>query len=214
MPSHTDRKAVTSDTSSLQIASYDAARKRPFGIATGVLVSVLIHAALLMATWKGKTPHGIEAGPHVISVWIQAPAPVVLPTPRVPPEPVHAPGKRAVAARERAAAPKALIALPQPAQEPSPNTFAVQPPPAEPPRFDPDAAHKLARSLANTRDPARAATAVGQLDTHPLYPEETDTKLARDIASAKRANCLDGKNSGLLTPLTWLLDKKGSGCKF
>jgi hypothetical protein len=212
MPSHIDHNAVTSDTSSLQIASYDAARKRPVGIATGVLVSVLIHAALLLATWKGRAPQRIEAGPHVISVWLQAPSPVVLPTAPVPPAP--SPGKHAVAAREHTAAPKALIALPQPAREPSPNSFAVQPAPAEPPRFDPDAARKLARSLANTSDPARAATAVGQLDTHPLYPEETDTKLARDIASAKRANCLDGKNASLLTPLSWLFDKKGSGCKF
>ena len=74
-------------------------------------------------------------------------------------------------------------------------------------------ARKLASEKGALQDPARAGTPVAQLDDHPLYPEQRETKLARDIAGAKRGDCKN-TGAGLLSPLIWLLDKKDSGCKF
>ncbi|MES2297208.1 MAG: hypothetical protein V4582_09205 [Pseudomonadota bacterium] len=202
-------------TSSLAPASYDEARRRPFGV--GVVVSLLIHAALLMAAWRAKQPVRVDAGAHVISVWLQAPAPRVLPPRALAPAPVApatpAPSRRTNTPRNGPSQPQELIALPAQAVPAPPSDFKVEQAPAAAPRFDPDAARKTARALATKADPERAATAVGQLDTHPLYPEEEGTRLAREMAKAKRANCLNDKNAGLLTPLGWLFDKKDSGCK-
>ena len=80
-----------------------------------------------------------------------------------------------------------------------------------------NAALKTARKVATEKgalqDPARAGTPVAQLDDHPLYPERTETELARKIDGAKRGDCKN-TGAGLLSPLIWLLDKKDHGCKF
>jgi hypothetical protein len=88
---------------------------------------------------------------------------------------------------------------PQAAQEP------------ETPRFDHEAARKMARSLAHIRDPAKVGTAIGQFPDKPL---ETETRAARAIGAAKRRDCKDGLPGGLLGPLLILADKKDSGCKW
>jgi hypothetical protein len=81
-------------------------------------------------------------------------------------------------------------------------------------QFDMNAALKTARKVANEKDPARAGTAVAQLDDHPLYPEQNANELATKMAAAKRQGCLDANGGGnLLTPLFWLLHKKDHGCK-
>jgi hypothetical protein len=107
----------------------------------------------------------------------------------------------------------AVAPTPAPAQ-PDPFTVQQAPEPAsepETPRFDREAARKMARSLANIRDPAKEGTAVGQFPEKPL---ETETRAARAIGAAKRRDCKDGLPGGLLGPLLILADKKDSGCKW
>ena len=109
-----------------------------------------------------------------------------------------------------------MIAVDPAPQAAQPDPFTVQqaPQPTEEPdtpRFDREAARKMARSLANIRDPAREGTAIGQFPDQPL---ETETRAARAIGAAKRRNCKDGVPGGLLAPLLLLADKKDSGCKW
>lgn len=82
---------------------------------------------------------------------------------------------------------------------------------AAPPRFDLEAARATARKLAGQPDPSRAGTALERLPQKPL---ETESRLARGIAGARRADCKDGVPGGLLAPLYLMMDKKDSGCKW
>lgn len=110
--------------------------------------------------------------------------------------------------------PRSVIALPPREQAPADAFVVDQPPepaPPEAPRFDPDAARKMARSLAHMRDPAKEGTAIGQFPDKPL---ETESRAARAIGAAKRRDCKDGIPGGLLAPLILLADKKDSGCKW
>ena len=168
-----------------------------------------------------------------------APAPVRIEPPTKPTQPTQRPARRqteaptsAVASRPAPAAkpvepattaadnpPPQAITPPTPATAPASNA----PDPLYPPqqqqqqqqsqRFDMNAALKTARKVANEKDPARAGTAVAQLDDHPLYPEQNTTELAAKIKGAKRESCLNQPGGNLLTPLFWLLEKKDHGCK-
>jgi hypothetical protein len=109
-----------------------------------------------------------------------------------------------------------VIAVDPSRAQTQPDPFSVQQAPEpvaerETPRFDPEAARKMARSLANMRDPAKEGTALGQFPDKPL---ETETRAARAIGAAKRRDCKDGLPGGLLGPLLLLADKKDSGCKW
>ncbi len=184
------------------------------GIAMGIAVSALLHVLLIFG-YRLSVPAG--------------PVPPVKPKELPPPKAVakvEPPRKKPreeekLAAKPGPAAPATPAAPPQAA---APQAIAVVPPagqPADPlhpelqpKKFDMEAALKTARKVASERDPARANLPVGQLDTHPLYPEQTDTKLARDIKGAKRSDCKDSSQGGLLAPLFWMMDKKDSGCKW
>ncbi|OFA05620.1 hypothetical protein [Duganella sp. HH101] len=206
-----------------------APMRRP-GIAAGIAVSLVLHAALIFG-WRLAAPSAPdEPRPaKAMTVWLQPPAPpkpivakVEPPPPK--PEPVQPRKKERPQAAERASPPRAVIAA---AAEPTPAPAAAQAitlPPAstapdplhpelQPKQFDMNAALKTARKEANAKDPARAGLPVAQLEDHPLYPEQRDSKLARDIKGAARPSCLK-EGGNLLTPLFWLLDKKDSGCKF
>jgi hypothetical protein len=118
--------------------------------------------------------------------------------------------KAAPARRTRPARPaRAVIAVPPDTRQSQEDTFSVEPAPA--PKFDLDAARSMARKLANDPDPSKAGTALERLPPKPL---ETESRLARGIRAAKRANCKDGIPGGLLAPLFLLMDKKDSGCKW
>jgi hypothetical protein len=159
-------------------------------IAAGIAVSLAVHALVL--TMQRHAPQRAPAAPRPIAVRLRPPQ------------------------RTRPARPRSVIAVepkPAPAQ---PDSFTVQqaPQPAsapEPPHFDREAARRMARSLANIRDPAREGTAIGQFPDPPL---ETETRAARAIGAAKRRDCKDGLPGGLLGPLLILADKKDSGCKW
>ncbi|MES2017581.1 MAG: hypothetical protein V4484_13895 [Pseudomonadota bacterium] len=108
-------------------------------------------------------------------------------------------------------------ALPAPAASVAPVTTHEEQavPEAPQPVFDRGAALAAARKLASEPDAARLATVGGQIDARRKLSETQDEKLGREIAEGKRSACLTANGGGsLLTPLMWLIDKKGHGCKF
>jgi hypothetical protein len=192
----------------------ETSRLRVSPLLVGLALSFLLHAAWLFA-WRQQPAPRQQAEP--------ARLPLVLrlrpPPPPEPPkaEPAPSAPSAARAPRAQSAKPKRrvapdVIALPQqPNAAPATDAFTVEPPAPAAPRFDPDAARKMARQLANAPDPAREGMAVAQLPKKEL---ETETKAARAIGRAKRRDCKDGIPGGLLAPLILLLDKKDSGCKW
>lgn len=213
------------------LSQFQPAPLRRPGIVAGIAVSLVLHAALIFG-WRLAAPSAPdEPRPaKAMTVWLQPPPPpkpiVAKVEPPPPPkrEPLPPRKRERPQVAERTSPPKAAVAA---TVEPTPAPAAAQAitlPPAstapdplhpelEPKKFDMNAALKTARKEANAKDPARAGLPVAQLEDHPLYPEQRDSKLARDIKGAARPSCL--KESGnLLTPLFWLLDKKDSGCKF
>lgn len=182
-------------------------------IAAGVALSLAAHA-LLLSAWRGPKAPAALPPPRPLAVRVQPPPP---PPPLV--EEAPAPAPRAAERPARAPKPRpprSVIAVPpEPAAPAAPDPFIVEqspePPPADTPRFDLDAARKAARSLANMRDPAREGTALAQFPEKPL---ETESRAARAIGAAKRRDCKDGIPGGLLAPLLLLADKKDSGCKW
>jgi hypothetical protein len=101
--------------------------------------------------------------------------------------------------------------------DPRPIAVTIRPlpppetPPEEAPKFDMEAARRIARENAHLRDPGKEGTALSQFPEEPL---QTESKLARAIGKAKRRNCKDGIPGGLLAPLYLMMDKKNSGCKW
>ncbi|KQQ88479.1 hypothetical protein [Massilia sp. Leaf139] len=184
-------------------------------IAAGVALSLLLHV-LVLGMQRGSVQREPAAAPRPLAVRLRPP-----PAPRVEAAPPPAAPAAQPARRVRKTA-RPVIAVdpaPTPAQ---PDPFTVEQTPQaapesesesepETPRFDREGARRMARSLANIRDPAKEGTAIGQFPDPPL---KTETRAARAIGAAKRRNCKDGIPGGLLAPLILLADKKDSGCKW
>lgn len=198
-----------------------ATMRRP-GIVAGIAISLVLHGLLIFG-YRLASPTARQAKEppaHTMTVWLQAPKPPEPVAKAEPPptKPVQ-PRKREKTEVARANQPAPAAASSMQAQTitpPAPAAPAPDPlhPEAEPKKFDMNAALTTARKVANEKDPARAGTAVAQLDEHPLYPEERrETQLARGVAGAKRGDCKN-TGAGLLSPLIWLLDKKDHGCKW
>ena len=190
-------------------------RRRTERVLLGVALSILVHGALLTA-WRGGRSSAPPEPPRPIVVRVQpppAPAAPCVETPRpLPPAAARKPERPARAAKPRT--PPVIAIPPDTERAGEPEPFVVEQPetpPTETPRFDPEAARRTARSLANMRDPAKEGTAVGQFPEKPL---ETESRAARAIGAAKRRDCKDGIPGGLLAPLLLALDKKDSGCKW
>lgn len=177
---------------------------RPQRLLAGIALSLAAHALLLFA-WRNSTlaqRADTPEPPRTIAVWVQPPPPP-------PSAPAAATGKPSPAARPRAKPRTEVIAVaPKPAPVAQPEPFTIEP---TAPKFDPEAAKKIARQVANEPDPAKAGTALERLPQKEL---QTESKAARAIASAKRRDCKDGIPGGLLAPLVLLMDKKDSGCKW
>ena len=197
------------------------------GIVAVIAVSLLLHALLIFG-YRWQIPVAPPVGPAAppMTVWLVPPAP---PPPAVaelarPPQPEPKPARQKKkpdeAIREsRRAQPSqpAPATVPQAITLPSQANLPPDPfhPEQGPKKFDMDAALKTARKVANEPDPARANLPVAQLDKKPLYPENHESQLSRDIASGKRPDCrTSAAGAGLLAPLFWLADKKDSGCKW
>jgi len=195
--------------------------QRP-GVIVGVAISLLLHGLLIFGYRLSPPAAPVPPPAQAMTVWLQpAKPPETVAKVEPPPPPPRKRDKNGQpAARSSPAAPATAQTITLPATPAAPATIpAPDPLHAEdaPKKFDMNAALSTARKLASEKgalqDPARAGTPVAQLDDHPLYPEQRETKLARDIAGAKRGDCKN-TGAGLLSPLIWLLDKKDSGCKF
>lgn len=173
----------------------------------GLALSFALHAAVLFAWRQGKPDQrAVQPAPTSIEVWLRPPPPLKT----EPAAPTASAAKPTSGARAKRRTSPAVIALtPPPSAPQAPDAFTVEPPAA--PRFDPEAARRFARQIANDPDPVKADTAVGQVPPKAL---ETETKAARAIARAKRRDCKDGIPGGLLAPLYLMMDKKDSGCKW
>ena len=205
-------------------ASEGAASKRGMNrVAAGIALSIAAHGALLLAfryhAPVARVDHAAVRETLVIHLRAPPPPPAAplqraAPTPDVAPPPAKTAPRRTQATKpaQTVRAAPAVIALPEdsPARPAQEGRFTVAPA-QEGPAFDPEAAKQFARSIATRPDPARAGMAVAQIPEKPLA---TETRAARLIASAKRADCKDGLPGGLLGPLILLMDKKDSGCKW
>jgi hypothetical protein len=183
-------------------------------ILAAIALSLAVHA-LVLTVQREQKRRAIEEPPRPLAVRLRPPPPPPVPRVEEPPAPPSRPAPRAPR-RTRPEKPRPVIAVdPAPApDQPDPFTVQQAPEPApapDTPRFDREAARKMARSLANIRDPAKEGTAIGQFPEPPL---ETESRAARAIGAAKRRNCKDGLPGGLLGPLLILADKKDSGCKW
>ena len=184
-------------------------------VVIGVVVSLAVHALFVLAYR--------DAGFRTMVIGPAEPTPIevmIAPPPPPPPEPEPsvaratpaAPSAPAAARTTRSAPPQAVIAVPeQPSPEPEPFVVQQEETPQPAPKFNMDSARALARANANMRDPAREGTALAQFPEPPL---QTESKLARGIAAAKRGDCKDGLPGGLLAPIYLLMEKKDSGCKW
>lgn len=179
-------------------------------------LTVLIHV-LMAVLFMLRAGAPVEPSlPASRVTWIHIPAskPVPVPAPLAQADTVAvtAPVRRPAKKRERSRVGVAAFAsAPPDTALPSPVEALAD---SAQPVFDREAALAAARTLANDPDPARAGTALAQFDARKMREQTEQEKLGRKIAGAKRNDCI-GPNGGgsLLTPLMWLLDKKGSGCK-
>jgi hypothetical protein len=190
-------------------------------VAAGIAISLALHA-LLLSLYRQPQPALIPAAPEPLTVRLR---PAVAPP---LPLPVPAPEAQAIPRPQKPAPPvkrtrpaRPLIAVPPETRQSAEETFAVDAVPATQPQeetpssatptLDIKAARSLARRLAREPDPTRAGTALERLPPPPL---QTETRAARAIGAARRADCKDGIPGGVLAPLYLMMDKKDSGCKW
>jgi hypothetical protein len=180
----------------------------------GVGVSIAVHLLLMFAyrNTEPALPAFVPEPPSSIAVRILPPPPPPPPRQAEPAPPAPSAAKAARSARR--STPKSVIAVPA---SPEQDAFTVEqaaepaPTPGEAPKFDVNAAKQTARELAGRTKLGIEGTALAQFPDPPL---ETETKAARAISKAKRANCKDGIPGGLLAPLFLMMDKKDHGCKW
>jgi outer membrane biosynthesis protein TonB len=191
-------------------------------IAAGVALSLVVHALLLSVYRQPRPAPESTPSPSPFTLRLQPPRPaepVAAPVEATPPAPTPSVTRKKPAPAQRPRPARPVIAVTPETRQSEEETFPVAPAPANPqqeetppaPKFDVDAARKMARRMANDPDPSRAGTALERLPPKPL---ETESRLARGIKAAKRANCKDGVPGGLLAPLFLMMDKKDSGCKW
>lgn len=180
--------------------------------------TLLLHWGLLAVfLGSGPAPAPDRQSRTMDIILVAAPPPVTPPPPVLVSPPARARSTGAVRVRpQRRAAPQAS---PEAAiQAPAIAIQSVRAPAAAPesqPVFDRSAALATARAMANDKDPARAGLAVAQFDNERFGPTASE-KLGKAIASGHRKACIgrEAAPGNLLTPLMWLIDKKGRGCKF
>jgi len=193
-------------------------------VAAGVAVSLALHA-LVLSIYRQPQPAPPAAPPESLTVRLRPLAPPAPPATTPAPAPQAVPQPRPHARPAPAKRARPVIAVPAQTRQSSEETQVVAPAPDAPrqqdaapttapitaPSFDMNAARGMARKLANEPDPAKVGTALERLPPKPL---ETESRLARGIGAAKRANCKDGIPGGLLAPIYLMLEKKDSGCKW
>lgn len=229
-----DQSSTAYDTQ----AAFSSAARRPGGILTGIAVSLLVHA-LLILMYRSGAPQPqfapVDEARRSTTVWLLRPAPpkpAAAPVaPEAPPpvaqarpesEPAAKPAKRRqeLAVRPRPAKREAQAIHEQPA-EPAiaanpalpADPFAQPAAPASNGKFDIDAARKSARQIAAEPELPDDAP-LARLKAQQRQREIQERKLAREMAKTARPDCKDGLPGGLLAPLFLLMDKKDHGCKW
>jgi len=198
----------------------------------GVAVSILLHLMLLMALRDRVFPNAERVQPAqrmTLEVFLPplkrpAPAPEAPATPRLaiprtsePPPPKHhaVPHAEPSVQQSRTTNPSTELSTESP-------TASSTPPPAperaqrEAPShyIDPDAALANVPGILKQLDNEKRKLPVGQLMDKPLYGPDEESRLGHRMAQAGRSDCLKDGGAGLLTPLIWLAQKKGTGCKW
>ena len=91
----------------------------------------------------------------------------------------------------------------------------VEAPVPAPKKFDLDAARATARIVGVQDAPNADDAPLARLKKQQLADQfQSESKLAKGMAAAKRGDCKDGLPGGLLAPLIMLTQKKGTGCKW
>lgn len=178
--------------------------------------SALLHVAALALLLAQLAPRRVDepARQAMSVVWASAVRPLAAPPVEdlAMARPKARSGARRMTPRAALAAPAAPV--PAAADSVAPVVVSEVRASAPAPVFDRQAALAAARQMASQGEPARAGTVGAELDARRVVLETDTEKLGRVIASAKRSDCIKAQGGGsLLTPLMWLLDKKGSGCK-
>ncbi|WP_296942610.1 hypothetical protein [uncultured Massilia sp.] len=194
-------------------------RRQLARIGAGIALSLVLHAVLLAVHRQPAAPV-LPAPAAPLTVRLRPPPAPPVPAVRAPVPAGPAPAPRPAPRRQAAPRPStAVIAVDPSIRRSSGDTYTVEPAPALPaqpepppaPGFDLDAALKTARKVANAPDPARVGTALERLPKPPL---QTESKFERAIKSARRRDCREGVQGGLLAPIFLAMDKKDSGCKW
>lgn len=209
---------------------------RSRSLAPGLVISLLIHAGLLMLLMHQRpVPPPVQPARWLTVSLLPAPVPKVELAPQpVPPAPP--PDQPAVARHKTPAIAKAPVVRPQ-AQRPDkeqrrepaaitmipaapndpPDPFAATPSkPAG--TFDTAAALQSARKLAVAKA-GKDDPAVAQLRDKPINDLASENELGKGIKRGARPGCLmSGAGAGILAPLVIaaqvLTDKKDHGCKW
>lgn len=201
--------------------SMELTQHRRRRLTLGIVVSVLVHAALLFIYRLDsiRAPEPSEPAPVSLFVLLKPqpkpiPEPVVsIPVRNKPSKSITQPSApvQSKIEQESQEPPKAVVAVDR---SDAPDPFYVTPSRDKP--FDVEAARAAARQIATSPDPARADLPVAQFDKQ-RNRIATETRLAREISKAERPDCKDGipgPFGGILSPLNLLTDKKDHGCKW
>ncbi|MBB3117370.1 hypothetical protein [Pseudoduganella violacea] len=213
--------------------AFRSSAQRPGGMLAGIVVSLLVHA-LLILMYRGSTPPLKVLPPdearRTTTVWLLRPAPpkpAAAPVAPEAPPPVaqtkSGPAAKPVTRRqELAIRPRTEKRAAQPIREKPADEAIVAAPalPADPfaqpasnGKFDLDAARKSARQLASEPELPDDAP-LSRLKAQQRQRDIQEGKLAREMTKAARPDCKDGLPGGLLAPLFLLMDKKDHGCKW
>jgi hypothetical protein len=211
---------------------------RSRSLAPGLVISLLLHAGLLMLLMHQRPlPSPAQPARWLTVSLLPAPARKIGPAPE-PVQPAPVPGRPAVARHAPPAVAKAPAPVrPQQAQRPDmeqqrepaaitlipaapndpPDPFAATPSkPAG--AFDTAAARQSARKLAVAKA-GKDDPAVAQLRDKPINDLASENELGKGIKRGARPGCLmSGAGAGILAPLVIaaqvLTDKKDHGCKW
>jgi hypothetical protein len=199
------------------LAGHYALKDAPSRIGAGAAVSVILHLLLLLALRDLVTHHAERPQAERMTLEVLLP-PLKQPAPAAPAVPdnkqsehteLHPPKSRATHHKEvQERSPPITVA-------PAPIPLHKEPSEPSPHYIDPDAARASVPDILKQLDREKRQQPVGQLMDKPLYGPQEETRLGHQVAKAGRPDCLkEGGNAGLLTPLVWLVQKKGTGCKW
>jgi hypothetical protein len=195
------------------LVDHHALKDTPSRVGAGVVVSVMLHLVLILAlrdlvSHRAERPQAERMTLEVLLPPLKQPAPVVpdnKPTERTerqPPKP-HAPHHKEVPERS-----PSITVAPAPIH---PRKESSEP---SPQYIDPEAARSSVPDVLKQLDREKRQQPVGQLMDKPLYGPQEESHLAHQVAKSGRPDCLKDGGAGLLTPLIWLAQKKGTGCKW